>query len=71
MIITMMKPVSIDIKPGDKVEIQFRYRCKRQLRDVIVRRLVETDHGTYAVLSNHTWRPLSSYGRTWKKVEDA
>lgn len=68
MIITMMKPVTVDIKPGDEVRL-LRGEYVRRGVVVTVRRITVRDGLTYAVFSNHTWRPMSSYGRTWEKVE--
>ena len=73
MIITMMKPVSIDVKPGDQVELMYD-GCGKPItlerrRYTAVLRLTERDGLVYAVFYNNTWRPISSYGRTWKKVE--
>ena len=68
MKVNVLAPTEIELKPGDKVEIDFynNYWC----RTVTVRRLVETGCHTYAVLSNSTYRPMSTYNRTWRKVND-
>ena len=69
MIITMMKPVSVEINPGDTVELI--YDGGGFPKFVTVRRLTVRNGLIYAVFSNDTWRPLSSFNRTWKKVENA
>ena len=33
-----------------------------------VTRVVENRLHTYVVLTDGTWRPLSSYGKTWRKA---
>lgn len=33
-----------------------------------VTRIVESKLRTYVVLTDGTWRPLSSYGKTWRKA---
>ena len=33
-----------------------------------VTRIVESKLHTYVVLTDGTWRPLSSYGKTWRKA---
>lgn len=66
MKVNVLKPTEIELKPGDKVELDFKYGyCAK----VYVRRLVETHCQTYAVLSNSTYRPMSTYGITWRKVD--
>lgn len=67
MKVNVLKPTEIELKPGDKVELDFKYGAPSK---VYVRRLVETHCHTYAVLSNSTYRPMSTYGFTWRKVND-
>lgn len=59
--------VEVELSPGDKVEVDFMN--KNWKTTTYVRRLVETKLHTYAVLSNGTWRPMSTYGLTWRKVD--
>ena len=66
MKVNVLKPVEIELKPGNMVEIDFNYGCPAI---VTVMRLVETRNKTYAVLSNCTYRPISTYGFTWRKVQ--
>jgi hypothetical protein len=63
-----VKFVEVDLKPGDKVEVDWMYKGCRKI--LCIKRIVETKYHTYAVLSNSTWRPISSYGYTWRKVND-
>lgn len=58
MKVTVRCPKEIDLKPGYTVRL-------RSGGDVIINRIVETRYHIYVVLSNGTWRPLSSYGKTW------
>ena len=60
-------PVEITVNVGDRVVFDFT-SCPRR-NGYTVRRLVETKHGVYAVFDNDTWRPMSTYGITWKKVD--
>ena len=60
-------PVEVDLNIGDKVVFDFT-TCPRR-SGYTVRRLVETEYGVYAVFNNGTWRPMSTYGKTWRKVE--
>lgn len=52
------------IKPGDEVTM-----LNKPNRLYKVLRLVETPEHIYAVFDDWTWRPVSSYGRTWAKVD--
>lgn len=70
MIVRVMTPVAIEIKPGDKVLFTKKRDALPFARSATVTRLTETNGHTFAVLSNCTWRPITSYGRTWKKVEN-
>lgn len=68
MIITMMKPVTVDIKPGDNVKLYFdSYGGFGVVASV--RRITVRNGMTYVVFDNNTWRPMSTYGRTWEKIE--
>lgn len=55
----------IEISPGDCVV------AKKENSNLVshcrVTRLVENMDGLYAVLSDNTWRPMSTYGLTWWK----
>ena len=57
----------IDIKPGDRVEIDIDRAMSIQKVARVVR-VVESRHNTYVVFDNCTWRPLSTHGITWEKV---
>lgn len=60
--VNMNTKVKIELKPGDTV------RCLIYNEDFIVRRVVESESNVYAVFGQ-MWRPMSTYGRTWRKVE--
>lgn len=64
MLIDIVKTETITIKPGDEVRIDTR------VKPVTIVKVVENRDRLYAVLSNSTWRPFSTYGVTWLKVED-
>jgi hypothetical protein len=58
----------VELKPGDRVELD-GFETDWFNRPFYVVRLVETRNTTYAIFSNKTWRPISSYGRTWRKLD--
>lgn len=64
MLIDIIKTETINIKPGDEVRIDTR------VKPVKIIKVIENRDRLYAVLSNRTWRPFSTYGITWRKVED-
>ena len=68
MKVVVTLPVEIELSPGDKV-ILFDEWFQTKTESRIVR-LTETEWGTYAVFSNDTWRPITSYGVSWRKVGD-
>lgn len=69
MLVDVLVPSKIDLKPGDRVEIDYTYRKSRN--GYYIRRIVETSKHTYVVFTNDTWRPITSYGKTWWKVGEA
>ena len=64
MLIDIIKTETSTIKPGDEVRIDTR------VKPVKIIKVIENRNRLYAVLSNGTWRPFSTYGVTWFKVED-
>ena len=60
-------PEKITVNVGDRVVFGFTSCPRRNGYEVV--RLVETVNGVYAVFNNGTWRPMSTYGITWRKVE--
>lgn len=66
-LVKQVRYVEVEILPGDKVEVDWMYAGFRKVFQV--RKLVETGLHTYAVLSNGTWRPMTTYGITWRKVD--
>lgn len=71
MRVDVLVPCSIELKPGDEVILNLD-KIKGEVSTVRlyrVKRLVETKSGSYAVFNNRTWRPMSTYNITWKKVE--
>lgn len=66
MLVNVLTPSEIDLKPGDRVEFDHTYETRRN--GYYIRRIVETSKHTYAVFNNCTWRPITSYGKTWWKV---
>ena len=60
--VKVTKEVEVELNPGDVVILD-------GYNTTGIRRLVETYNNTYAVFHNETWRPLSTYGKTWRKKE--
>jgi hypothetical protein len=73
MKVNVLIPSEIDIKPGDKVKLYDVCPCWGAWRaEVIttVKRVVESRHLIYAVFDGgYAYRPFSTYGKTWEKVE--
>ena len=67
MKVTMYVPKEISVNVGDRVNFKFTAYPRRCGYTVV--RLVETKYGVYAVFDNGTWRPMSTYGKTWWKVD--
>ena len=61
--VTVKKETYEEIKVGDEVVLD--YNPDKIVR---VRKMVETKNGVYAVFSNRTWRPTTTYGYTWAKL---
>ena len=68
MIIDVSTPKYVHIEPGDVVELSVD-GWWNLAHNTTVRRVVESKYHTYVVLDNNTWRPMSSYGVTWRKVK--
>ena len=71
MKVNVLVPSEIELNPGDEVILNLD-KIKGEVSTVRlyrVKRLVETKCGSYAVFYNRTWRPMSTYNITWKKVE--
>lgn len=70
MKIVKNNPVIIDLNVGDSIGIYGH--CEAGIygliKTTVVRRIVENCHGTYVVLNDGTWRPMSTYGETWVKL---
>ncbi len=71
MKVEVLLPSEIELKPGDEVilNIDKIKGTVSTVRVYHVKKLVETKYGTYAVFNNRTWRPMSTYNITWRKVE--
>jgi hypothetical protein len=68
--VTYKTEAVIDIKPGDKVLLTYRQNGKIvKERKATVVRLTETSHHLFAVFNRGEWRPVSTYNKTWWKVE--
>lgn len=60
-------PVEVNLNPGDRVNFEFTLNPRRS--GYYIRRIVETNNGVYVVFNNNTYRPMSTYGKTWWKVD--
>ena len=56
---------TIELNAGDRVEL---LNSEIYGERATVKRVVESRKMTYAVLTNNTYRPITSYGRTWRKL---
>lgn len=68
--VTYKTQATVEIKPGDKVMLIYRKNGKvvRERKATIVR-LTETNNHVFAVFSRGEWRPVTTYNKTWWKVE--
>ena len=70
MKITFFRPVTVNIKPGDEVELRVDNDSRILLEFTKVRRITEREGLLWVVFENNTWRPFRTYGLTWWKVGD-
>lgn len=61
MIVRVMCPVNMELKPGDNI-----ITIDGDTTTIV--KMVETRYGTRAVLANNTWRPTTTYNKTWWKA---
>lgn len=69
--VTYKTQATVEIKPGDKVLLTYREKGKivKECKTTILR-LTETNHHVFAVFNHRgEWRPVSTYNKTWWKVE--
>lgn len=57
----------VNIEPGQVYQVG-RKSMNYVRKALAVTRVVETKHGVYAVFQDGTWRPTSTYDRTWWKA---
>ena len=60
-------PMEVNLNPGDRVNFDFTVYPRRN--GYYIRRIVENRNGVYVVFNNNTYRPMSTYGKTWWKVD--
>ncbi len=71
MKITYSKPITVDIKPGDDIELRIDCHNPRIFLEFTkVKRITERDGLLWVVFTNNTWRPFRTYGTTWWKTGD-
>ena len=56
-----------NIEPGMAFHVG-RKSIKWVRKTLIAKKIVETNSGVYVVFNNHTWRPITTYNRTWWKA---
>lgn len=61
MIVRVMCPVNVELKPGDRI-------TTIRGRELTIDKMVETRYGTRVVFTNGTWRPTTTYNKTWSKA---
>ena len=68
--VTYKTTATVEIKPGDTVLLTYQRGGKTvKERRATVRRLTETNHHVFAVFNRGEWRPVTTYNKTWWKVE--
>lgn len=65
--VNAMVTKDVMLKPGDRVELD-GLTSGFLNRPFTITRVVENRKQTYVVFNNSTWRPLSTYGKTWEKI---
>lgn len=60
-------PALMDITYGDRIEI---LKGIRKGEILTVKKVVECRRGVQIHFHDNTWRPLDTYGITWKKVNE-
>ena len=58
---TVVNKVKVELNVGDTVF------CDIHKRNFVIRRIVQNAYQTYVVFGD-MWRPLTTFGRTWWKV---
>ena len=56
-----------DIEPGMVFRVGLK-SIKLVRKTLIAKKIVETNSGVYVVFNNGTWRPITTYNRTWWKA---
>jgi hypothetical protein len=56
-----MCPVNVELKSGDRIRTI-------EGKETTIRKMIETRYGTRVVLDNRTWRPITTYNKTWWKA---
>lgn len=59
---TALIPTDVEVNVGDTAAL---IKDSLELEKVKVVKVAETSCGGYAVFDNGTWRPFSSYHKTW------
>lgn len=73
MKVNVLAPCEIDLNPGDVVILHNVWGMYGGFKKEVVttiKRVVESNKLTYCVFDgNYAYRPISTYGITWKKVD--
>lgn len=66
MKVNVAREVQTEIQVSPGMAYNVGRKSMNYVRKVVtVRRMVETKYGVYAVFSDDTWRPLTTYNKTW------
>ena len=63
----MLVDVKLDVNAKEELNPGDTVRCLIYNENFVVRRVVESEKNIYAVFGG-MWRPISTYGKTWRKV---
>ena len=73
MRVNVLVPCSIELKPGDKVILHNVWEIHGGFKKEVlttIKRVVESNELTYCVFNgDYAYRPISTHGITWWKVE--
>ena len=66
MKVNVLVPTEMELKPGDDCILHSDVLSTPRTRKV--NRIVESRKGVKVVFSDGTWRPIHTYGITWRKA---
>ena len=57
---------TVELKPGDRIQILNGYR---QGKILTINSIIERRKGVNVIFSDGTFRPITTYGLTWQKIQ--